>query len=265
MVSQDQRGVTVEGLSIARAGGVSAVRLSRQERRNAMTRSLLEELPDALAEEVDGGARAVVLGGSDEVFSSGVDLDEVAGDASDVALDELIGGVAAAIRRLPVPVVAAIDGPCSGAAVELALACDVRIGGERSFFLLPAVRLGLLYRTEGVIAMCAEVGSQTMTRLLVFGERIPASEAYAAGLLARVVPAGEAFATAMALAEAAAAQPAGVVAATIELIRRAADDDVHRDHWDALQRRLLESEARREALARAKANLGLGTVEGRDG
>jgi enoyl-CoA hydratase/carnithine racemase len=250
--------VSPEGLCVTRVAAVSAVRLDRPARRNAMTRRVLGALPDVLAEEVEAGARSVVLTGSDEVFSGGVDFAELSGSASDLELDELIGGVVSSIRRVPVPVVAAIEGPCVGAAVEVALACDLRIGGETAFFLLPAARLALVYRVDGVVAMCAEVGAQTTARLLVFGDRIPASEAVAAGLLAQVVPAGTAFAAARALAGAAAAAPPDVTRSTIELIRQAGDDDLDRQGWEALRRRLLESETRREAVAQAKRELGRG-------
>jgi enoyl-CoA hydratase/carnithine racemase len=242
-------------LVLERRGIVAIVRIDRPAKRNAIARTGLERLPRLLAEAADAGARAVVLTGSRACFSAGVDLDEVQGTGSDVALDTLIADAVAAIRCLPIPVVAAVEGPCAGAAVELAVACDVRVAGSTAFFLLPAARLGLLYRPDGVARLTAELGRQTVSRLLMLGDRIAAKEALTAGIVTTVVGAGEALDAAVVLAARAADGESEAVRLTKELIAEASTGVPLRSDWEVQRRELLESDSRREAVARAKAQL----------
>ena len=128
----------------------------------------------------------------DEVFSAGMDLAEIGAGTTTSRWTTLI-----ALRRqrsgsLPIPVIAAIEGPCFGAAADLAIACDVRIQAETRASASPPSSLGILYRPEGIADMIATVGRETVSRLLLFGERISAEEAVAAGLAAHVVRGGRA-------------------------------------------------------------------------
>jgi Asp-tRNA(Asn)/Glu-tRNA(Gln) amidotransferase A subunit family amidase/enoyl-CoA hydratase/carnithine racemase len=242
-------------LVLERRGEVAIVRIDRPAKRNAISRVALERLPRLLAEAAGSGARAVVLTGSRACFSAGVDLEEVQGTGSDAALDTLVGEAVSAIRGLPVPVVAAIEGPCAGAAVELAVACDVRVAGLGSFFLLPSARLGLLYRPDGAARLTAELGRQTVARLMMLGDRIPADEATAAGLVTKVVATGEALDTAVALATRGADGQREAVRLTKELIEEASAGMPVAADWEVRRQELLESESRRDAVASAKERL----------
>jgi Asp-tRNA(Asn)/Glu-tRNA(Gln) amidotransferase A subunit family amidase/enoyl-CoA hydratase/carnithine racemase len=238
-----------------RRGYVAVVRIDRPARRNALTRRALERLRQLLAEAAEGGARAVVLAGGDDCFSAGVDLEEVDGTGSDAALDALVGDLVATIRDLPVPVIAAVEGPCAGAAVELAVACDIRVAGSTSFFLLPATRLGLLYRPEGIARLTAELGRQAAARLLLAGDRLPADEALAAGIVTKVVQAGSALDAAVALGERSAAGTPDAVRLTKQVIAEASAAASLRRDWELHRQELLESESRRAAVAEAKEQL----------
>jgi Asp-tRNA(Asn)/Glu-tRNA(Gln) amidotransferase A subunit family amidase/enoyl-CoA hydratase/carnithine racemase len=202
-------------ISIERRERVAVIRLNRPAKLNAMTREALQSLPQILYHQVTMGARALVLSGSPDVFSAGVDLAELAGDPTDISLDTLIGDAVRSMRSLPVPTVAAIEGPCVGAAVEIAMACDVRIAGAGTYFYLPAAQLGLLYRPEAVATMTEEFGRQTAARLLIFGDRISADEAANAGMVAKVVVSGQALGAAVALA-AHAAEPAAETVSSVQ-------------------------------------------------
>jgi Asp-tRNA(Asn)/Glu-tRNA(Gln) amidotransferase A subunit family amidase/enoyl-CoA hydratase/carnithine racemase len=238
-----------------RRGDVTIVRIDRPAKRNAIGRAALERLPGLLTDAVEAGARAIVLTGGRACFSAGVDLEEVRGTGWDVAIDTLIANAVAAIRGLPVPLVAAIEGPCAGAAVELAVACDVRVAGSGSFFLLPAARLGLLYRPDGVARLTAELGRQAVARLLVLGDRIPADEALGAGIVSRVVDAGGALEAAVDLAARGAEGQPDAVRLTKELIGEAAAGHPVGADWELRRQEVLESDSRREAVARAKERL----------
>jgi enoyl-CoA hydratase/carnithine racemase len=234
-----------------RSGHVLVVTLAAPERRNALSKALLGALRAALCDDA-GDLGAVVLTGGPDVFSAGADLRELTGTRADVAMDDELGRTVAALRDLPVPVIAAIDGPCVGAAVELALACDVRIAGAGAFFEVPAVRLGLLYSPAALVRMRRAAPAQTLARLLLLGERLAAADALAAGLVARCVPARTATEAAAALAERVPTGGADAMRATKALLGAADPDPAA---WERVRLELLESPARGRAVAAAKERL----------
>ncbi|MCD6726530.1 MAG: enoyl-CoA hydratase/isomerase family protein, partial [Solirubrobacteraceae bacterium] len=185
--------------------GVATVALAVPERRNALSRELLVELRRALDEAERLGAAAIVLTGRGPVFSAGADLGELTGTVDDVAVDDAVQGACRALGECPLPVLAAIEGGCVGAAVDLALACDVRIVARDAFFAVPAVALGILYSPEALARMAGRAGHQTLVRLLLLGERIAGEQAVVTGLAARVAPSGGALEAALDAARGAAA------------------------------------------------------------
>jgi enoyl-CoA hydratase/carnithine racemase len=170
-----------------RAGPVVTITMARGDARNAIPIAGWERLA-ALAEEVAGSdARAVILQSSDvATFSAGADIAEMGGFASDPALRTqfrtamraAIDGVAA----LPMPVLAAIDGSCFGAAVALALACDLRIAGDGAQFAATPAKLGIAYPRQDVARLVGQVGKGQAARMLYSGEILDAGEAERIGL-----------------------------------------------------------------------------------
>jgi Asp-tRNA(Asn)/Glu-tRNA(Gln) amidotransferase A subunit family amidase/enoyl-CoA hydratase/carnithine racemase len=242
-------------ISAARRDTVSLISISRPSKRNALTRSMLKRLRELLGEEAADGQTAIVLTGSGDVFSSGMDLAEVGRGADDVQVDESIGELVDAIRSAPIPIVAAIEGPCVGAAVEIATACDVRIAGEGAWFQLPAARLGVLYRPQGVEKLMADLGRQTTNRLLVLSERITAADALSSGMVAQVVTAGTAAEDAIALASGVEGSVPQALGATKELIAQLADGSSDLSSWEKRRREILSSGERAAALESAKYRL----------
>jgi enoyl-CoA hydratase len=232
-----------------RFGAVLSLTLAMPERRNALSRELLAALRGALTSD---GIDAVVLTGGREVFSAGADLRELTGTRADRSIDDEIGRTVAALRRLPVPVIAAVEGACVGGAVDLALACDVRIAGANAFFELPAVRLGLLYSPAAIARMRHAVPPEALARLLLLGERLDAPAALAAGLVGRCVAAGAATAEAVAAAQGVPAESADAMRATKSLLTA---EDPDPAAWEKMRMALLDSPARRRALAAAKDRL----------
>jgi enoyl-CoA hydratase/carnithine racemase len=173
-----------------------------------------------------------------------------------VEVDQLIARTSGTIRRLPIPVIAAIEGPCFGAAVELALACDVRVVGEGVRVGVPAVKLGILYRPDAIAEMLASVGRQTVARLLLLGERLDAEQALAAGFAARVVPAGHALDEALTLAEGAVGVSPEALAATKGVIAEIVSQHPDLRVWEERRLALLGSDVRHDSLDAARATLG---------
>jgi Asp-tRNA(Asn)/Glu-tRNA(Gln) amidotransferase A subunit family amidase/enoyl-CoA hydratase/carnithine racemase len=234
-------------------GDVTIIRIDRPAKRNALTREMLAELRAALAGAVAGSAAAVVLTGTSDVFSAGVDLTEVGHGAADTAVDDAIAETAEAIKTLAIPVVAAIEGACIGAAIELAVACDARIAGADSYFQLPAAKLGLVYRPGGVVHLVAAMGAQTTARLLVFGDRISATDALPAGVIGRVVPAGDALESAVRLGALAGESVPEAASLSKRLINEISQRTCDLAAWETTQRGLLSSASRMDALARARS------------
>lgn len=179
-------------------GDTAVVTIDRRDRANALSIALMGDLRGALAEAA-AAHRAIVLTGAGGVFCGGADLGDLRSDPD--GLQAALTALRSAVLDLPVPVVAAIDGPCIGGGVELALACDVRIGSTTTEFEIPAARLAVAYPEAGLQVLRRRLPHQTLARLFLLNERIGADEVVAAGLVARVVPAGEALGTALAAVE----------------------------------------------------------------
>ena len=118
-------------LGVSRDGDVVVLELQREERRNALNLDLCRAIDEAARDAVgdgpaNGGARALVITGQGTAFCSGADLGGVYGDEFLEALYGMLHG----LTRLPVPIVAAVNGPAIGAGTQLAIACDLRAPGR---------------------------------------------------------------------------------------------------------------------------------------
>jgi enoyl-CoA hydratase/carnithine racemase len=140
----------------------------------------------------DRNVRAVILTGSgDRAFSAGVDLHQMKDlDPADAeAFITALHGPARKLLTMAVPAIAAIRGPCLGGALELVLACDIRIATEDAVLGLPEVRVGIPSVIEASL-LPPTIGLGRARRLLLTGETVDASEALAMGLVDLVVSAG---------------------------------------------------------------------------
>ena len=203
--------------------GTVTIELDRPERMNALNQQLGADLLTALqAVGADSAVRAVMLTGAGRSFSSGADLkDGGAGDPGadgrpDVyaALTERYHPVIEAIRELPKPVVAAVDGAAAGIGCSLALACDLVLATERAYFLLAFVNIGLVPDGGSSLLLPSRIGLARTTEMAMLGERVPAGTALQWGLVNRVVPDGELRTEAGALLARLAAGPTRSYAAT---------------------------------------------------
>lgn len=231
---------------------VRVLTLTRAERRNALSRSLIAMLQDHLREAEAEGIRALVIAGEGPAFSAGADFAELEGDASDEAFDAAMSGLTAALRNSRIISFAAIDGACVGAGLDLALACDFRVAGPGAGFSLPAAKMGILYNPQRLAQILPMLGHAAALRLLLLAERLDRDEALAGGLATHAADAGGALANAVALAGRAAALPPLAQAAAKEFVTafRAADFDAA--DWQARRMDLLASDERRAALRKAR-------------
>ncbi len=174
-------------LHVSGRGSVEIV-LARPEKLNALCEALLDELTaavDGLSSDV--GLGCVVISGAGRAFSSGADLNDLARiDSSNAeAFIRCLHGACRAVRDCPVPVIARIDGPCLGGALELAASCDMRAASSRSSFAMPEVRLGLPSVIEAAL-LPRLVGWGRTSELLFTGRTMSAEEALGAGLVEAV-------------------------------------------------------------------------------
>ncbi|HVC13801.1 MAG TPA: enoyl-CoA hydratase/isomerase family protein [Acidimicrobiales bacterium] len=247
--------MTHPGLTVVERDTVAVVTIDRPERRNALSIELLRGLAGIFDSLSARPLRAVVLQGAAGCFSAGADLGELEGSLADLRVDNAVASAADAVRACSLPVVAAIEGPCVGAAVELAMSCDLCVVSDTAVFALPAVHLGLLYRPGAVAQLAAQLPPAVLSRLLLFGDRVRAEESVTLGLAAGpVAPATGALDAALAVAGRLPDPPSDALRATKRLLvelRRGADPGA----FEELRRTLLTSPARAAALDAARERI----------
>jgi 2-(1,2-epoxy-1,2-dihydrophenyl)acetyl-CoA isomerase len=170
------------------------ITLARPDSMNAWNRELGEELLDALERAAgDDAIRAVTITGAGRAFSSGADLkagfELTAEGRPDLQrrLEELYHPIVARVRRLPKPVLAAVNGPAVGIGCSLALSCDLVVARESAYFLLAFVNIGLVPDGGSSLFVPARAGFTRAAEMALLGERVPARQALAWNLVNRVV------------------------------------------------------------------------------
>ena len=237
--------------------GVCTIILNKPGKKNALSLDLLADLEQNLEKlQNDEDLHAVILQGADGSFSVGVDLADVTGTPADQEIDDQIERVNKLIQSLPVPCLAAIEGPCVGGAVTVALACDALVASENSFFEIPATRLGLLYNPGSVARLHARLGSATLTRLLLFGERLNAQTALQSGMVNWIVPDGSAYEKALEIISKV-ANSTKAVAVTKSLIIALEHGQQNLSDWNKIRNEILGSVERKGAVEKAKKRLGI--------
>jgi len=168
-------------------GGVARIFLNRPEKVNALDSAHLEELLTSIEAAAHPAIRVVVLAGRGRAFCGGADVNELERLSAQTAgaFVGKIHRVCAALRRLPVPVVAALHGAVIGAGLELAAACDLRIAAEGTRFAMPEVRRGIPSVVEAAL-LPRLMGSGRAAWLVLTGEAIDARRALEWGLIEEI-------------------------------------------------------------------------------
>ena len=182
-----------ETVLVERRGGELRITLNRPEAMNAWNQQLGLDLRAAVEQAAeDDEARAVVITGAGRGFSSGADLkagfDPTPAGRPDVhtALTDRYHPIITGIRRMPKPVVAAVNGPAVGIGLSLALAADLVIARESAYFLLAFVNIGLVPDGGSSLFVPERVGFTRATEMAMLGERVSARQALEWGLINRV-------------------------------------------------------------------------------
>lgn len=241
-------------------GAVRTLTLNRPAALNAFTTPMLVQLRDALiAAAADKPVRCVVITGAGRGFSAGQDLSDALikpsfepGDApKDIGhlLDNYYIPLALQVRQMPIPVIAAVNGVAAGAGASLALGCDLVIAGQSASFIQAFSKIGLIPDCGGTWLLPRLVGRARALQMALLGDKLPAADAQAMGLIYKCVPDDELSATVDALAIKLAQMPVRALAET----RRAMDEALLMDFEDALKM---------EAVVQSQLGFGADYLEG---
>ncbi|MFV0295707.1 MAG: enoyl-CoA hydratase/isomerase family protein [Hyphomicrobiaceae bacterium] len=194
-----------ETLRTEMKGASLVITLHRPHRRNALSVQAMDEIMTAArCAETDDNVRSIILTGGPSYFSAGADLTEaieVKGPSDGVAYFSRFHRLCETIETLRLPVIAAIEGFCMTGGLELALACDIRVGGKGSTYAITSARIGTVAGAGGTQRLPRVVGIPRALELLFAAEPIDADEAYRIGLINRLADKGEAVDAAAAMAK----------------------------------------------------------------
>jgi enoyl-CoA hydratase/carnithine racemase len=199
-----QTAVSNSELLVEQRRGIAWLTLNRPDKRNALSLSLLLEIDRALKKIADDrDVRAVVVAGAGKAFCAGHDLSELNGrsEAEYRNLFSCCSDVMLALRRLPKPVIARVQGIATAAGCQLVASCDLAVAASEAQFAAPGVKIGL-FCTTPMVPLVRAVPAKVALEMLFTGAPISAERALAAGLVNRVVPADRLDATIGELCEA---------------------------------------------------------------
>ena len=181
---------------------VATITMARPQTLNALNGATVDELRAAVEEAGGSGARCLLITGEGRGFSSGADLASGGGlpDDAGAALEKHFNPLIEALFALPIPVVAAVNGPAAGAGCSLALAADIVIAARSAYFLQAFVNVGLVPDAGATWLLPQLAGRARALEMMMLGERIPAERALEWGMIARVVDDGDLAEEAVALA-----------------------------------------------------------------
>jgi enoyl-CoA hydratase/carnithine racemase len=182
-----------DALQVELTEGVLTLTINRPDKRNAIDGAVLEGLEAGLQKaRRDPEVRVVVLRGAGGYFSAGIDLPYALTIKMDrLAFMRMVGDVATAIHRLPVPSISVVEGGAYGLACNMALACDLTIATDDAVLCEVFTKLNLSLDGGGAWLLPRIVGLKKAKELALFGDRIPARDAERLGLVNCAVPASE--------------------------------------------------------------------------
>ena len=217
-------------IGIERSGDVMTIELQRPERRNALNTELADALRDAVEKASADDVRAVVITGAGTVFCAGADL---SGDVFAANFPDKAIALNKAIDAVPVPVIAAINGPAIGAGVQLAMVCDLRVVAHEAYFQFPIARYGLALDNWSIRRLSSLAGHGRARGMLLAADRLDSQTALLTGMANRIGT--------LADAQAWAAEIAGLAPLSVRHSKRVLNDDgayedqsgLHKEMFDA--------------------------------
>lgn len=180
-------------IDVVRADGVATITLNRPETLNSFHRPMASRLQQVLGEmATDESIRAVLLTGAGRAFCAGQDLGAVVGTSGPAEpsvgaiVRDCYNPIVRALRQLPKPVVAAVNGVAAGAGANLALACDIVLAATNASFLQAFSKIGLIPDSGGTYTLPRLVGWGRASALMMLADKVGAAEAAAMGMIYRV-------------------------------------------------------------------------------
>ncbi|XP_033018885.1 enoyl-CoA hydratase domain-containing protein 3, mitochondrial isoform X2 [Lacerta agilis] len=171
--------------------GIRNIVLNNPLKRNALSLSMIRSLREDILHDIEStDLRVIIISGEGPVFSSGHDLKELAfekGEKHHREVFETCSEVMTLLPKLPVPVIAKVNGLATAAGCQLVASCDIAVASEKSRFATPGVNVGLFCSTPGV-ALGRSLPRKVAMEMLLTGEAMTAQEALLHGLLSRVIP-----------------------------------------------------------------------------
>lgn len=228
--------------------GVGTITLNRPEKLNAFNREMALALQDSLDQCADDPTvRTILLTGAGKGFSAGQDLAEVvdpAGPGMEKILSEHYNPVIERIRRIPKPVVAAVNGVAAGAGANIALCCDIVVAARSASFIQAFSKIGLIPDSGGTWILPRLIGWQKASAIAMLGDKISAPEAERIGMIYRYYEDEAFWPSCMDLALTLAAMPTRALGFTKQALNQSATQTLS-------QQLALEDQLQQQAAATA--------------
>ncbi len=182
--------MTYKNIQTEKEEQIGIVRLHRPTVLNALSHELMEELVAALQEfDNDDKIRVIILTGSDKAFAAGADIKEMSDETTVSIMLKDRFATWDKVRKTKKPIIAAVSGYALGGGCELAMTCDIIIASETAKFGQPEINIGVIPGAGGTQRLTRAIGKYKAMEIILTGRPITASEALAAGLVNKVVPA----------------------------------------------------------------------------
>ena len=219
-------------VDLAYRGTIAVITNNNPEKHNAFSDDMDSQLFDVLGElKARRDVRAIVWRGEGKSFSSGRDVAAIGGGQVTMTHAELMRRGIESIQQIfdiDAPIIVAMHGWSIGASFQRALICDIRIAAEGARFMLPEVNHGVIPDTGGVGRLFQICGHGVASDMVLTGRPMDAAEAFAHGVVSRVVPSDQLDETAFAMAAKIAASPTVTVNLARRVIKHLAEPELRR-------------------------------------
>jgi enoyl-CoA hydratase len=212
-----------QNILLERRDAVGIITLNRPAALNALNAALIAELASALDDlEADPAISAIVLTGNEKAFAAGADVKEMVSKSyPEIYREDFITHGWERVGQCRKPVIAAVAGFALGGGCEIAMMCDIVVAADTARFGQPEITLGTIPGAGGTQRLTRFIGKAKAMDLCLTGRMMDASEAERAGLVSRIVPAGEVLSEALKIADRIAEMSQPIVMMVKESINRA--------------------------------------------
>ncbi len=182
--------------------------------------------------------KAVVVTGKGNVFSKGADLSEIRTNAQAIDRETILYGndIFSFLSRLTKPVIAAINGPCLGGGLELALSCHLRFCSEKARLGLPEVSAGIIPGLGGIQRLCRVVGEAKALEMILLGDIISAQHALEINLVGRVLPKNDFLVKVLVIVKTILSAPQDAISEVLDIVGRSRQEQEERNIVETAER-----------------------------